>query len=148
MGGAERALSASCPRAGLEITVWLSLLGALVLLALWALHKRWHAQPGRGASAVQPLLLAEAVAGAPCCVITITSIATLMLATSAVVNIECGTFHEFVLVTDFTECASRVARSPRALASLASTRARGIARGSPLLSPRRPSLSSRLRSGT
>ena len=25
MGGAERALSASCPRAGLEITVWLSL---------------------------------------------------------------------------------------------------------------------------
>ena len=98
MGGAERALSASCPRAGLEITVWLSLLGALVLLALWALHKRWHAQPGRGASAVQPLLLADAVAGAPCCVITITSIATLMLATSAGVNIECGTFHEFVLV--------------------------------------------------
>ena len=138
----------SCPRAGLEMTVWLSLLGALVLRGVWALRKRWHAQPGCGASIVQPLFLAEAVAGAPCCVITITSIATLMLATSAVVNIECGTFHEFVLVTDFTECASRVARAPRALASLASTRARGIARGSPLLSPRRPSLSSRLRSGT
>ena len=97
----------SCPHAGLERSVWLSLLGALVLLGVWALRKRWHAQPGCGASIVQPLFLAEAVAGAPCCVITITSIATLLLATSAIVNIDCGTLHEFVLVTDFTECVTR-----------------------------------------